>query len=144
EPAYGYEWQAPTMAFDPVSRQLVISGYTHDYKQETWLWNGSDWTQAAAQGFANAGITLLRDGKGLLTVAPSADLVGGRYVMQTWAWTGSTWTPVDTPFTPSIGGIGSSAYDPGRNQLVVLGGDTWTWDGLRWSRQHPALVPPTT
>jgi hypothetical protein len=35
----------------------------------------------------------------------------------------------------------SAAYDPQRGQLVVLTGDTWTWDGSTWSRQHVTLQP---
>jgi hypothetical protein len=43
------------------------------------------------------------------------------------------------------------AYDQDRGVVVVFGGtadgttplgDTWTWDGTRWSQRHPAVSPP--
>jgi len=38
--------------------------------------------------------------------------------------------------------LGSAAYDPQRGQIVSLdGGDTWTWDGSAWTRQHPQAQP---
>ncbi|HYW22665.1 MAG TPA: hypothetical protein VE953_00790 [Terriglobales bacterium] len=43
------------------------------------------------------------------------------------------------------------AYDQDRGVLVMFGGtvngttplgDTWTWDGARWTERHPAVSPP--
>jgi hypothetical protein len=43
------------------------------------------------------------------------------------------------------------AYDEARGVLVMFGGsangttplgDTWTWDGTRWTQRHPAVSPP--
>lgn len=43
------------------------------------------------------------------------------------------------------------AYDETRGVLVMFGGtangttplgDTWTWDGARWTQRHPAVSPP--
>lgn len=43
------------------------------------------------------------------------------------------------------------AYDAARGVVVMFGGtpdgttalgDTWTWDGARWTRLHPAVSPP--
>jgi hypothetical protein len=44
------------------------------------------------------------------------------------------------------------AYDADRGLLVMFGGsangtpldDTWTWDGGRWTRAHPAVSPPVS
>jgi len=44
------------------------------------------------------------------------------------------------------------AYDPVRGDLVLFGGtangvalaDTWTWDGHRWNRRRPPVVPWTS
>lgn len=44
----------------------------------------------------------------------------------------------------------SSAYDPANGTIVLFGGadrsgvlgDTWSWDGAGWVRQHPATSPP--
>jgi hypothetical protein len=42
------------------------------------------------------------------------------------------------------------AYDPVRGQIVLFGGagnsewsdETWTWDGVNWTLQHPTKSPP--
>ena len=141
EPVFGYGWQAPVMAFDPVSRALLLSGFTDDYKPQAWSWNGTDWQALSAPSAASGGILVFPAGSQLLTVTVEPDLVGGRYVWQTQAWNGSAWSPLQTPFTPALSPIASSAYDVDRRQLVVLSGDTWTWDGTRWARQHPTLQP---
>ncbi len=141
EPVFGYSWQAPVMAFDPVSRTVLLSGFTNDYKPQTWSWNGTDWQLLSAPSAASGEIQIFGGGPQLLTVTVEPGLVGGRYVWQTDAWNGSAWTRVDTPFTPALGPIVSSAYDAVRGQLVVLSGDTWTWDGAQWARQHPTVQP---
>jgi hypothetical protein len=142
-PAYGYSWQAPQMAYDPISRRVIIYGFTEDYKPQMWAWNGSDWTQLSTSGFMNPGESIYDDGNRLLTVATGRQPVNGRFVFQTWSWTGSNWAVVETPFTPAIDSITSSAYDASRGELVVVNGDTWTWDGFSWSRRHPSKQPPT-
>jgi hypothetical protein len=131
------------MAYDPISRRVIIYGFTEDYKPQMWAWNGSDWTQLSTSGFMNPGESIYDDGNRLLTVATGRQPVNGRFVFQTWSWTGSNWAVVETPFTPAIDSITSSAYDASRGELVVVNGDTWTWDGSSWSRRHPSKQPPT-
>lgn len=61
--------------------------------------------------------------------------------------------PVDRagePGAPEARTDASSAYDPATGTIVMFGGatragvlgDTWTWDGAVWRRQHPATSPP--
>jgi hypothetical protein len=42
------------------------------------------------------------------------------------------------------------AYDAATRNVVLFGGfahgnlgDTWTWDGSTWTKQHPAASPPS-
>jgi hypothetical protein len=54
------------------------------------------------------------------------------------------------PGVPAPRTDASSAYDPSNQTIVMFGGanstgvlaETWTWDGSRWRRQHPAQSPP--
>jgi hypothetical protein len=56
---------------------------------------------------------------------------------------------------PPLGRVWASwAYDPAQHNIVLFGGDsgyqsgpdvvfgkTWTWNGARWTRRHPAASP---
>jgi hypothetical protein len=110
---------------------------------DTYLWNGSAWTQATPATKPSA-----RDSLAM------ADLPGGRVVLfggqtssqlvgDTWTWDGATWhasTPANPP-PPRM--LHAMAYDF-RHQVVVMTGgaemgggtppgDTWTWDGAAWT-----------
>ncbi|TME55087.1 MAG: hypothetical protein E6I53_00540 [Chloroflexi bacterium] len=38
--------------------------------------------------------------------------------------------------------MSSAAYDAQHGRIVALNGDTWTWDGSRWTRLHVSAQPP--
>lgn len=71
-----------------------------------------------------------------------------------WAWDGAAWTPAAVDGPPARG-LGAAAFDSTRGVLVLHGGapgrvslgDTWEWDGTRWSlrdarhlRDHHAMT----
>jgi hypothetical protein len=143
QPGIGFDWQSPTMAFDPISNTVLFFGFDPTYQPQLWSWNGSDWTRLRPQTLPTTAGTMANDGHELLMFAVSAGQVDGRYLTQTWAWDGSNWNLLDLKVNLPLLGFVSSAYDPQRKQLVALTGDTWTWDGSTWSRQHPALQPPS-
>jgi hypothetical protein len=139
EPAFIYDWGAPQMQFDPISRTVLTSGYTKStepnmaMRPELWSWDGADWKQLLSPTDGQAGATMMGAGDRVLLVGAG-----------TWAWSGSAWTELNPRFNIPADPIVSNAYDPQRHQLVVLdGGDTWVWDGSTWARQHPSLQPPT-
>ena len=58
--------------------------------------------------------------------------------------------PAGPPQAPAARSGAAIAYDPARGVAVMFGGtrdgttalgDTWTWDGARWTRLHPAVSP---
>jgi surface antigen len=71
----------------------------------------------------------------------------------TWTWDGSTWAKQHPATSPSTRKQASMAYDQATGTVVLFGGinsdglkeygDTWTWDGSTWAKQHPATSPPT-
>jgi hypothetical protein len=148
------------MAYDPVRAQVVLFGGVngsgrHD---ETWLLAGSRWTRvtpttgspprrsnhAMAYDPASERV-LLFGGIGFDDAGIAVDLD------DTWAWDGETWTEV----TPNVGSPDARArhamaYDPGRERVVLFGGqngalrlgDTWEWDGAAWTEVTPPAGSP--
>jgi hypothetical protein len=81
-------------------------------------------------------------------------------VNDTWTWDGTNWTQRNTPVAPAPRNSGQMVYDPVHHQTLLFGGcsfdtgcgysdtrsyilgDTWAWDGTKWSQLHPATSPP--
>jgi hypothetical protein len=74
------------------------------------------------------------------------------YRADTWTWNGGGWNlqrPHGSPSARDEAGIGSDpaghvvlfgGFGPGAGAAALLG-DTWTWDGQDWTRQHPRTSP---
>lgn len=75
---------------------------------------------------------------------------------ETWTWDGQRWSEARAAARPAPRTGALTAYDAPRNVVVMFGGtgkgpstrsapvdltDTWTWDGSRWTQQHPAHTP---
>lgn len=120
---------------------------------DTWIWNGTDWTQLhpANSPSARSFATFAYD-------AATGQLVlfGGKHtdgfthsLNDTWVWTGSNWVQQHPTTVPSTRSQASLAYDATTRNLVLFGGgdtapplnDTWIWTGSNWVQQHPATAP---
>lgn len=133
------------MAFDPIRNQVVLyGGYARgNYLGDTWLWDGSNWQQAAPAG---------------ATPGPRSDhamcfdaalgmviLVGGGNgapIMETWGWDGSTWRLL-LAVGPLPQAIVALAYDPIRGVAVEFDGTrTFEWTGSgNWVQRQTAHAP---
>jgi hypothetical protein len=156
-----------SMAYDAATGQLVlfggvrIAGLPPAPLNDTWTWNGADWTQQhpatvppsrvqASMAYDEANHTLV--------------LFGGLHVgngvnqlQDTWTWNGVNWIqqyPASSPsLTMTLDGEPMSfenpsmAYDETTRQimLIMTGGDAngsgalrpqriWFWNGITWSR----------
>ncbi len=109
---------------------------------DTWEWDGSAWTCAAApvsppaRSYAAAaydarrGVTVLFGG------------LGEGVLGDTWLWDGVTWTACRPDDSPSPRANHAMAYDVRRERVVLFGGradrrdlgDTWEWDGSDWEQ----------
>jgi hypothetical protein len=133
------------MAYDAATSQLVLlDGST----KSTWTWDGSTWTRAAAANNqlngSEAQLAYDASTKQLITLDPSGN---------TWNWTGSSWVRLTPAVSPPPTRQYSLAYDGATSQLVLFGGtksvggsemssgDTWTWNGVTWTQQHPTTSP---
>ncbi len=154
-----------TAAFD-TARGRVVSFGGEDNLFDTfagWEWTGYDWREMEPddpEGDGNPAPT-----KG---AAGAYDAVSGRYILfgggfagvlssETWAWDGRSWEDV-TPAgaSPLARDHHAMAYDARRGVVVLFGGaaasdcgggnslcgDTWEFDGTRWSQRQASASGP--
>jgi hypothetical protein len=150
----------PGMAFDATHGQAVLFGGISSsvpptaYLHDTWVWNGTDWTNANPSAFP-AG----RQGPAMAYGSPigspgvylfGGSIVGGAVQSDTWAWDGTNWTLIafSTP-PPGPRRFASMSYDPVDGVMVLFAGDTgsailddtWTLDENGWAQQSPHNSP---
>jgi uncharacterized protein (TIGR03437 family) len=120
------------MVYDAARGQVVLFGGTSGVNMlnDTWTWDGSNWTQKSPQNRPSARIqhSMAYDSAHAQVV-----LFGGSPAGDTWIWDGTNWTQKSPQNRPSARGGQAMAYDSARGQVVLFGGsglgDTWTWDG---------------
>ena len=120
------------------------------FYNDTWLWNGSSWTQASPSTSPPA-----RYGAGMATDKNgNVVLFGGQdpsynNLNDTWLWDGSTWTKASPATSPPARVNFAMATDKNGN-VVLFGGvpssgpgfqDTWLWNGSNWTQVFPAVSP---
>jgi hypothetical protein len=163
------------MVYDSWRQRNVLVGWSIDPFHpgpQTWFWDGADWIQSigvpAWPGFSLAfdettGEVVLfggfqPNGNSPPTILDDTWIFDGAH----WAWAGGSHpsgpesepTPVQPPLfsSPAARGYGATAYDLGRQNIVLHGGfdgelpftDTWLWTGrqLGWRQQSPVSSPP--
>jgi hypothetical protein len=150
------------MAYD-AGRQLVVmfsgGGLGGSYSgplgnNDTWEWNGLDWTQrqpanapAARQGYA-----MVYDAARQRIVVIGGETASTR-LADVWEWDGTTWTEARRSTCPIAREDSALAYDATRGRTVLFGGgcvgatmfgvlaDTWEWDGAGWNELRPVVAP---
>jgi hypothetical protein len=144
--------QAMGMAYDTADGRVVMFGGSgNGYLDDTWTWDGTDWTQ---QHPAHA--PHHRYDAAMVYDAAHRQVVlfggfGNHYLGDTWTWDGTDWTQQHPAHAPSHRSGAGMAYDSADGQVVLFGGyagrgalhhgGTWTWDGTDWTLQHPAHEP---
>ena len=123
---------------------VLFGGETNsEILNETWIWNGSIWTQVdVGNGTGPAARSLHCMAASTTTVL----LFGGHGTLRrfndTWTFDGATWTKVTTSTSPSARDGACMAYDTLNNVWVMFGGqtnsnylaETWTFDGATWTK----------
>jgi uncharacterized protein (TIGR03437 family) len=144
------------MAYDSARGQVVMFGGTVAQNNpvelnDTWLWDGVNWTEAFPQSSppAQVGLAMAFDsGHGQVVIL--AAFFEPNPHDETWTWDGSNWTQQLPQTAPPFRGGHALAYDSKHGQVVLFGGndggraefnETWTWDGSNWTQQFPTTSP---
>ena len=147
------------MAYDPLHHVVLLFGGTieaADAQQtnETWAWNGHGWKQLhpASSPPALQG-TMVYDAASQRVILFLYQVQSaGKVANEMWSWDGMTWQRLYPATMPEAVGA-SIVYDEARHEIVLFGGGvpsmrtvtmvntTWTWDGMNWRQQYPAMSP---
>ncbi len=150
--------RAASMVYDSQRDRIVLFGGAGPtgLHNDTWEFDGTRWKlvvrdSAAASPPARALAALAYD-SGRARVVLTAGFAGfdpaargPKMLDDTWEWDGRSWTQVNTP-GPGARDHAVSVYDPTRGVVILHGGgilqgstpaligDTWSYDGRRWTR----------
>lgn len=130
------------MTYDPAIEKIVVfggAGTEWSPYSDTWLFNGTSWTQGPTAPAAMGG----RVGSRMVYADSLSQVVlfGGSGTMayaDTWLFNGTSWTagPASPPTMASRTFFGM-AYDPTVGKVIVAGGtggaDVWMFDGSTWA-----------
>jgi uncharacterized protein (TIGR03437 family) len=152
---------AYAMAYDAANGQVVLFGGSdtpHGINlNDTWVWDGSNWTQKSPQTSppARARHAMAYDSAhGQVVLFGGFGRAAGTFneINDTWVWDGSNWTQKSPETSPPARQYHAMAYDSAHGQVVLFGGmgainfeylnDTWVWDGSNWTQQSPQTSPP--
>lgn len=147
-----------SLAYDPGRDQAVLFGGRagRELLTDTWVWSPGGFVRRAptASPSARMNAAMAFDpnrGRVLLFGGRNGDTVYG----DTWEWDGESWRTVETEVAPPPRSEAQMVYDVARRRLVLFGGhtgrvraaadatgrintpialgDTWAWDGTRWT-----------
>jgi hypothetical protein len=175
-------WQA-AMSYDSAHREAVLfGGYdgrsrrtvntpwallrdspvprhgTVVYYRDTWVWNGTDWTQRdpAQAPSERSSHAMAYDAARKQIVLFGGLSPAGKSLDDTWVWDGTNWKKMNPVNIPPARSSAAMAYDPNHRQIVMFGGmdmngiparhfafgDTWFWDGTNWAKAEPTGALP--
>lgn len=127
--------------------------YTYTLQNDTWSWDGNNWTQLhpANKPPVRFQTSLAYDGKHSLLVlfGGCSDPACSVMLNDTWTWDGTNWSKQNPANSPPARSGASFAYDGATGNLILFGGavsggllaDTWLWDGTSWTQQQPSANP---
>ncbi|MDX2094290.1 MAG: DUF4215 domain-containing protein [Kofleriaceae bacterium] len=110
------------MAYNPIAKNVLLYGLSASNASQTWLWNGTMWTQATppVSPAPRIAAPAAFDGETISIVGgapPSFGITLGDVV----SYDGTTWTPGPT-FLPSYWPGMAAGYDPIGDQMLMFGG----------------------
>jgi len=141
------------MAYDDDRGVVVLFGGRSGPQvlNDTWEWDGREWTQMADIGPSpRSRHSLVYDGERKRSVLFGGNSAHGSELGDTWEWNGEDWTQIADQ-GPSVRSEHAMAFDSERKRTVLFGGqsgtappagDTWEWDGEVWTQQQDTGPSP--
>ncbi|MBS1801855.1 MAG: PASTA domain-containing protein [Acidobacteria bacterium] len=143
------------LAYDAAHGKVVMFGGQIGcgacWTNETWQWDGTNWTQANPPSSPPArNATAMAYDAAHGNVVMFGGSVSGSRGGDTWIWNGTTWTQMSPANSPPARDDYAMTYDAAHGQVVLFGGDdaslnrlsdTWVWTGSNWVQQSPINVP---
>ena len=144
------------MAYDSQRGVTVLFGGVKcaGFRNDTWEWNGNDWTQGspASSPSARYSHTMAYDSQRGVTVLFGG--YSGSLLADTWEWDGVNWVegnrsiirrPVSgTRWLTIVPGVITVLFggmlDP---NVHILSDETWEWDGSNWKECTLGVKPST-
>jgi hypothetical protein len=145
-------------SWNPTSHKGVLfggrgrdAGGTLSSFNDTWLFDGTNWSAAAAVG---APPPRFAPAFAWHPILKEHVLFGGAGPVfsfaDTWTFDGVRWRKVTSQLSPPSRTYGKFAWDSVRGKLILFGGDdpggrpddTWAFDGSEWTRVVSTIVPP--
>lgn len=147
------------LAYDRERGESVLfGGYASSGSMaDTWVWNGSTWTDATPMGTDPSPAARTAAAMAYDAARKQVVLFGGAtsgvVFSDFWHWDGTTWTDFATTVSvlPPPRASATMVYDEARGRIVLYGGydgtkyldDVWEWDGSSWSGPFtPSTRPP--
>jgi len=137
------------MGYDSARGETVLfggyigtTGFTGN--NQTWVWNGTAWTQRVVGGPSPRGYLggMAYDSARSVSVLFGGWIGSNNNSRDTWEWNGSAWTRPSL-IGPSPRRSHATVYDSARGVTVLFGGDTgsglsgetWEWNGTAWTQR---------
>jgi len=154
---------AHAMVYDSSSGRVILFGGADEAKVrgDTWEWEGKRWSLVSSAGpeprtfpamaydSLRRRVVLFGGNRVLFGSSPAEN----RFLNDTWEWDGANWTRINVS-GPSARAEAAIAFDSSRGRVVLFGGhnrtgeggsrlgDTWEWDGTRWTEIKSAGPSP--
>jgi hypothetical protein len=154
----GNEWTqvantgpSPRSGFDMVydsfrKKSVLFGGYAGglptDHFNDTWEWDGNEWTQVSNTGpSARRNHAMAYDSTRQRVVLFGGAPFNGPFFNDTWEWDGNEWTQVSNT-GPSARHAHTMTYDESAQIVLLFSGatltagsvgETWGWDGNEWT-----------
>lgn len=154
---------AHAMAYDGNRGRVILFGGADASKVcgDTWEYDGRKWTRVSSDGPGPRtfpAMTYDHRRKRVVLFGGNRVLFGAkpedsRFLDDTWEWDGRRWKQIKVNGPPPRAEA-AMAFDGGRGRVVLFGGhnrtaggrnwlgDTWEWDGARWTEIKAAGPSP--
>ncbi len=152
---------APTPVAPPIRGNYAMAGHpglgigvlfggadANGWLADTWIWDGSQWSQTASVGPTPRGSHAMAANDQTVFLFGGSNGTGK--LGDLWEFRAGVWQPAQPAPGPAARELSAMAWDERRGELVLFGGrfggslvgnDTWTWKAGTWTRHSTGPLP---